>query len=315
MDEKDGEIKHMGVMHELTSGGFMSREFLTTVGTIGGLGATAVNSFVRVPKNHRGIPTFREDPVRRIGSRKGQLRRAVGSGIHPVVPFFGGIRHTTMQKCPEDLPSFSVESEEGKLVGDVGILWHVKQHEEPLPDLPTERRKLSLKGLVKNIRQHHEQRKLKRSLPRKPIAQRLKDSRVAKQEQNVIKGQQAKEKRLQENEDLMDLYRALFLVKDEKLDNFVRMEVGSYISSAVSELGQKEARVPNKVYEHVMENNGETLNEYGLALDAIYIRTLSRSEAQVHGDTLGHLTKPPGGESPGDEGTGGVIISLLPDPS
>lgn len=303
----------MSVVQELTSGGFMSREFLTTLTAIGGIGATAVKSFVRVPKNHRGIPTFREDPVRKVGFRKGQLRRAVGSGIHPVVPWLGGIRHTTMQKQPENLAAFSVESEGGKLVGDAGILWHVKQHEEPLPDLPAERHRLDLRGLVKNIRQHHSEQKLKRSLPHKPVVERIKEARAVAKEQKGIKREQAQLDRQQANEDLMDLYRALFLVKDDGLDNFVKLQTGSFILSAVCELGPEEAMVPNRIYEHVMENNGGTFNEYGLALDAIYIRSLSRSEAQVHGDTLGHLTKPPGNESPGDERTGAAIISLLPD--
>lgn len=303
----------MSVVQEITSGGFMSREFLTTITAIGGLGATAVKSFVRVPKNHRGIPTFREDPVRRRGSRKGQLRKSKGSGIWPVIPWLGGIRHTSMQKQPENLPAFSVESDSGKLVGDVGILWHVKQHEEPLPDLPTERSKLSLRGLAKNIRQHHAEKKLKRPPPRKPVVENIRERREAAKEQKGIKREQERTDRQQANEDLMDLYRALFLVKDDSLDNFVKLQTGSFILSAVCELGPEEAMIPNKVYEHVMENNGETFNEYGLALDAIYIRSLSRSEAQVHGDTLGHLTKPPGDESPGDEGTGAAIISLLPD--
>lgn len=288
----------------------MSREFLTTITAVGGLGATAVKSFVRVPKNHRGIRTFREDPVRKMGPRKGQLRKALGAGIHPVVPWLGGVRHYTMQKCPDDLPSFSVESESGKLVGDAGILWHVKQHEEPLPQVRSGKQELKLKRIMKSMQRQHTQQKSRRLLPAVPAHQSNIDHPIEPTTQKAVEKEQVLPDRQRANEDQMDLYRALFLVKDDGLDNFVRLQARACILSAVGELGPEEAMIPNRVYEHVIENNGGAFSEYGIALDAIYMNSLSRSEAQVIGDTLGH---PQG--TPEDKTIIAPIITLLPDSS
>lgn len=127
----------MALMQEITGSNVLSREFLVTLGTLAGLGATAVKSFVRVPQNHRGLKTYREDPFYKRGERgnKKQLRGSVGPGIHPVIPFFGGIKSESMQERPTDLRARTVETPEGKHVYDAAARWHIEQNGDEYWDL------------------------------------------------------------------------------------------------------------------------------------------------------------------------------------
>src|SRR5688572_12808854 len=81
---------------------------LITAGTI------VMNSIAKVPKNHRGYRTVRGNPERTWGRKKGARYGAVGSGFHVVYPFVGGIESRSIQRQPQDLPSFTVECTDGK---------------------------------------------------------------------------------------------------------------------------------------------------------------------------------------------------------
>lgn len=229
----------MGVLQEFTNLGLGSgKEIARTVTAVAGLGYTAIQSFKRVPHNHAGLRTFREKPIIQRGRREGEFRSALGAGIYPVVPFFGDIKSTSTQERPEDLPSFTVECEDGKYTCDATISWHVQQR-------------------FKEAR---------RFWNRKPLTEQ--------QKQDI-------------KDDTADLYKAMYTVQDEKLDNRVRAIASAGILLAVSRFTRDEALEPGRVYDSVVENYEPEFNKYGVVLESVLIRSLSRSEAQVLGDAVG----------------------------
>lgn len=116
----------------LNSGGGIGKELVGGVVAIASVGATAMKSIVRVPKGSRGARTFRENPERTRGKRKGERYGSVGTGMHLVFPFLGGIAHTTMQERADNLQASSVQLKAGKYDYDSAIVYQVKDTEDDL---------------------------------------------------------------------------------------------------------------------------------------------------------------------------------------
>src|SRR5688572_4637510 len=117
---------------------------------LGGAGALLIGSVKRVKKNHKGIPTFRENPERAWGRKKGQRYESVGSGYFFVWPFFGGMESISMQEQPKELPKIEVKCTDGKQIADGSVVWRVKQpdtsEQQRLPFFSKERRIAPLYG-------------------------------------------------------------------------------------------------------------------------------------------------------------------------
>ena len=88
-------------------------------------GTLIMSSIKKVPKNHRGFRTIRENPERTRGRKQGERYRSVGSGFHIVRPFIGDVKSTSVQKRTDDIPAFKVETPSGKYEGDAVIDWRV----------------------------------------------------------------------------------------------------------------------------------------------------------------------------------------------
>lgn len=99
--------------------------------------------------------------------------------------------------------------------------------------------------------------------------------------------------------DTADLYNAMYTVQDEKLDNRVRAIASAGILLAVSKFTRDEALEPGRVYDSVVENYEPEFNKYGVMLESVLIRSLSRSEAQVLGDAVGDPGGPNRAANPG----------------
>lgn len=121
------------------------------------------------------------------------------------------------------------------------------------------------------------------------VKQRFKEVRRFRNRKNLTD-----EQKQAIREDTDDLYKAMFKVKEEKLDNRIRAIAGAGILLAVSNFTREEALEPDRVYSNVVENYDTKFSEYGVALDSVLIRSLSRSEAQVLGDAFGTSDGPAG---------------------
>jgi regulator of protease activity HflC (stomatin/prohibitin superfamily) len=122
----------MALTEIFDTGSGVGKEMVGGLVAFASLGATVMKSIVRVPKGSKGARTFRESPERTKGKRQGERYGTVGTGMHLVFPFLGGVAHTTMQERTNDLQASSVELKTGKQQYDASIVWQVKDSENDL---------------------------------------------------------------------------------------------------------------------------------------------------------------------------------------
>jgi hypothetical protein len=235
-------------------------------------GGIIMKSIVKVPKFHEGIRTVRANPERTWGRKKGQLYGRVGSGFHLVYPFVGSIESVSTREQPHNLAAFSVVLSDGKkYTSDGSITWHVISAREHVKrQEKTLSREEYLKQLYYKLGHAFVKWDMRLNNGLEPTPQKGKDH----------------------------LYNALYKVQDERLNERIMSLVSPGIALAVSELDDiKDAYRPGVIHSRVVELYGDSLLEYGVALDDVNLREFSPSEHQVSADAIIRAFMPPDHDS------------------
>lgn len=227
-------------------------------------------SFKYVKKNHIAQREWREEPLIEKGSQAGNLRKQLNRGVHLKVPFLGSIKSETAQVRPGHVPQFQVRDKDNKKQEvEATFAWHIKDSVE------TVKAENAKKKAVNDGRNDDAKAKLKNMYN----AFCVEVIAGVRPSDEVVKERIARSK---EN----DLYKALYIIEDGKLEDRVGQLVGAAVLYAASKLTLDEIYEPDVVYDNISPKSLEKLGALGVGLDGVEVISASPSEAETLGQYL-----------------------------